>query len=232
MSDEVRDDVTDGGPSLPAMRAVVLVAALVLLGAAVGYLIGVRGSRVASSGVDIGFMVDMSDHHDQAVQLAILELSNGQDPIVKGFARDVLLFQRSELGEMGVLLADHDAARPEYDLQRTVMGWMEMPTELQSMPGLASEDDLARLGAARGAEADLLFLSLMSAHHEGGVHMAQFAAEHAADPRVRELAGRMARYQSVEIREYSMVRDRLSGVQSSDGDSSADPMHDMPGMDH
>lgn len=208
-----------------------LVAAVLFLGAAVGYLIGVRGSQTASNAVDVGFLTDMSEHHDQAVQMAIMELTHGQDPTVKGFAQDVLLFQRSELGEMAVLLADHGAIRPEYDTARTAMAWMDMPAEMGSMPGMASAEELTGLGAARGDAADRLFLSLMSAHHEGGVHMAQFAAEHAADPRVRELAGRMAKYQSVEIREYAMAQQRLGVTPAGNGDSASDPMHDMGGME-
>lgn len=209
---------------------VLLIAALMFLGGAIGYLVGMRGADTPTSAVDTGFMSDMSDHHDQAVQMAIMELAHGQDPTVKGFAQDVLLFQRSELGAMAVLLQDHGASRPEYDPQRTVMAWMGMSTDLASMPGLATEEEMAELEAARGAASDLLFLELMSAHHEGGVHMAQYAAQNASDPRVRELADRMARYQAVEVREYRMAQERL-GVAVGDGESpGSDHMHDMPGM--
>lgn len=211
---------------------ILLIAALVFLGGAIGFLVGTRGSDTPTSAVDTGFMSDMSDHHDQAVQMAIMELAHGQDPTVKGFAQDVLLFQRSELGAMAVLLQDHGATRPDYDPQRTVMAWMDMSTDLASMPGLATENEMAELDAARGEASDLLFLELMSAHHEGGVHMAQYAAENASDPRVRELADRMARYQAVEVREYQMAQERLGAVSGADASTGADHMHDMPGMDH
>ena len=209
-----------------------LIIALVFLGGAIGYLVGMRTSETPTSAVDTGFMADMSDHHDQAVQMAIMELAHGEDPTVRGFAQDVLLFQRSELGAMAVLLEDHGATRPDYDPQRTVMAWMGMSTDLASMPGLATEQEMAELNAARGEASDLLFLELMSAHHEGGVHMAQYAAENASDPRVRELAGRMARFQAVEVREYEMSQKRLGAVVAEDGASGTDPMHDMGGMDH
>jgi uncharacterized protein (DUF305 family) len=62
--------------------------------------------------------------------------------------------------------------------------------------------------------------------------MAQYAAENASDPRVRELADRMARYQAIEVREYQMAQERL-GVVDEDGKSpGSEHMHDMPGMDH
>jgi len=207
-----------------------LVIALVFLGGAFGYFFGVRGSKTLTSAVDTGFMVDMSEHHDQAVQIAIMELAHGEDMTVKGFAQDVLLFQRSELGAMSVLLDDHGASRPEYDPHRTVMAWMNMSTELQSMPGLASPDQLTQLEAARGSESDLLFLTLMSTHHTGGLHMAQYASEHGSDPRVTELAGRMATNQAAEVKEYNIAQERLGVPVATTEPSGSGSMASMPGM--
>lgn len=192
-----------------AVEIVVLLAALLFLGGAIGYVIGERSADPPTSAVDVGFLVDMSEHHDQAVRMALMELNHGQDPTVRGFAQDVLLFQRSELGAMEVLLSEQGATRPDLDPARTTMAWMSMPTPAASMPGIASEDQLERLDAARGIESDRLFLELMTAHHVGGVHMAAHAAEHARDPRVRALAARMAQYQAVEIREYAQRAERL-----------------------
>lgn len=188
---------------------VALVLALVFLGGAVGYLVGVRSSGTPSGAVDVGFLNDMSDHHDQAVTMGLLALATSDDPVVRGFAQDVVVFQRSELGTMSAYLSDQDTARLDYDAERPVMAWMGMSTTLSTMPGMASEEDLARLREARGPEFDLLFLQLMRAHHEGGIHMATYAAENASDPRVRELAARMARNQEIEVREYDAHLDRL-----------------------
>lgn len=41
------------------------------------------------------------------------------------------------------------------------------------MHGMASDDELARLRAAQGTDAEILFLQLMIRHHEGGVIMAR-----------------------------------------------------------
>lgn len=215
-------------PSRRRLEVGVLIAAVVFLGCAVGYFVGVRGSEGPSSTVDIGFMVDMSDHHDQAVRMALMEQAHGQDSTVLGFAQDVVLFQRSELGAMGVMLEDQGATRPELDAGREAMGWMGMATPVGSMPGMATDAQLDRLDAARGLESDRIFLTLMSAHHEGGLHMAQYAADHAADPRVRALAARIAQYQSVEMREYRHQLDRLGADPAQPSAS----ISSMPGMDH
>jgi uncharacterized protein (DUF305 family) len=50
-----------------------------------------------------------------------------------------------------------------------------------------------------------LFLTLMIDHHRGGVHMASYAAEHAGDEDVRQLAARIARNQEMEIEELEVA---------------------------
>ena len=55
-----------------------------------------------------------------------------------------------------------------------------------------------------------MFLDLMTVHHRGGVEMAEYAAAHAADPKVRALAARMASQQSSEIEEYAQYRTKIA----------------------
>jgi uncharacterized protein (DUF305 family) len=79
------------------------------------------------------------------------------------------------------------------------------------MPGLATQDDIDALVDASGADADRIFVQLMSAHHEGGIHMADFAAEHAGTAEVRLMAEQMAGSQREEIVE---MRNLLARSQS------------------
>jgi uncharacterized protein (DUF305 family) len=188
---------------------VLLGLAVAWLVGALGYFIGVRTSEPAFGSVDRGFVVDMSDHHDQAILLAQHELENGSDPVALDFAREVLLLQRSELGEMAMLMAQNGVARPDLSLERPTMGWMGMSSTLGTMPGWVAADDVEALRTASGTEADLLFLRLMQQHHAGGAHMSEYAAEQADSPELRALAARMARNQRIEIGEYQTVIDRL-----------------------
>ena len=84
-----------------------------------------------------------------------------------------------------------------------------MPVPERDMPGLATDAQMDRLAKAKGRDAAALFLAMMSRHHQGGVHMARYAAEHGKDHIMRRLAGSMARNQSTEIVEYSQTRRRL-----------------------
>lgn len=157
---------------------------------------------------DVGFLQDMIDHHDQAVRMAVIELSNGSSDIPKSFAADVIAGQRYEMGLMEGWLLDWGSERGAPT--REVMGWMGEPLPLASMPGLATQRQLDALAKSHGADADARYFQLMITHHEGGVHMAEHAAEHATDAKVRKLAARMARFQSLEIGDMQKAQDQLN----------------------
>jgi uncharacterized protein (DUF305 family) len=90
------------------------------------------------------------------------------------------------------------------------MAWMGHEMSAGSMTGMATDDQLAALNTATGRDLDLMFLDLMTAHHRGGIEMANYAAAHAADPRVRALAERMASVQTSEIEEYAQYRAKIA----------------------
>jgi uncharacterized protein (DUF305 family) len=89
------------------------------------------------------------------------------------------------------------------------MGWMGMPVPPAEMPGMATEQELELLRAARGRDADALFLQLMITHHRGAIHMASYAVDHADDADVRRLARRIVHNQQLEIEELQYTEGRL-----------------------
>lgn len=189
-----------GGGSGPTwVKALVLAAATAFLGVAIGVFVS-RDDPPAAGSVDVGFYQDMLSHHQQALGVATLELAHGEDPTVRSYAREVLMFQAQEIGVMRQTLVDwgYDPnERPE-----TAMAWMGMAVPRDQMPGLLSDEQLAEMDEARGADADRLFLELMAEHHRGGLHMAEEASTEASDEGVRRLAEIMARGQAQEIVEY------------------------------
>lgn len=198
---------SDPGPrvGLSLGRAVAVVLVALFFGGSVGYAVGV-GRPPASDSVDVGFYRDMTAHHDQAIRMSLIELSNGENTTVRGFAQELIIFQRWEMGRMHEQLLDWGASTAPSD---TVMAWMGMPVPSADMPGLATEAQMAELRGAEGADADALFLDLMAEHHRGGAHMAAYAARHAKDPDVRELARVMERNQSIEIAEFRQTAERF-----------------------
>jgi uncharacterized protein (DUF305 family) len=186
--------------------AVAAAAALLFVGGAGGFVLG-KGRPPGAQSVDVGFLHDMISHHEQAVALSNLELAYGVEGGVRLFAQEIALKQSYEIGLMEAFLEDwgHQRLKPP----ARAMRWMGMDTARDAMLGMASPGDLEKLGASRGRDADALFIALMKDHHEGGVHMAEYAADRSRDAKIRDLAMAMAKTQRDEIVELERERVRL-----------------------
>lgn len=193
------------GP-LTARRLVTLLAAIAFLGGAIGWAIGQRDDQPLSD-VDVGFMQDMSVHHLQAIQMSLLLLDNESvDPELQRYAQEIILSQRFD---QGIFNATLDRFGFASDPGETVMEWMGGPgIPVEEMTGMATEDQMDELADATGAEAESLWISLMSEHHLGGMHMADWAARHGSDGVTVELAIAMVQIQRDEILELGRYRDR------------------------
>ncbi|MEU1204994.1 DUF305 domain-containing protein [Nocardia sp. NPDC005825] len=155
--------------------------------------------------VEIGFSQDMTAHHEQAL-IMVQRLDSGVDPTVRQLAQQIADAQRMEIG---TLLGWLRLANASPD-SRHPMAWMTstaahdhsmtaMPgTNGTSMPGMATQAELDALAAARGKDAEVLFLQLMLRHHRGGVAMAKAADELVASGPVKEAARGMVTAQSQE----------------------------------
>jgi uncharacterized protein (DUF305 family) len=211
--DELVDD-DDDVVVLPWWRnpvnLVAIAVSLAVLCGAIGYLVGNNRALPDANDVDVGFLQDMRVHHEQAVQMSFIFLADdGTDGDLRTIAREILVGQNMEIGRMIQLLRDY--GKPEVNETDLAMAWMGEPVDVDRMPGLATQDDIDALVDASGTEADRIFVQLMSAHHEGGIHMADYAAEHAGTAEVRLMAQQMASGQREEIVE---MRNLLARSQS------------------
>ena len=180
------------------LTLVALVLALCFLAGAAGWYL--RTERPPGRGsVDVGFLYDMIAHHEQAVELAQIELFGGESRDAMQFAEEILRFQSYEIGLMDQMLEAWGHAREE--APATAMAWMGHAMPVAELPGMASQAELDRLRDAEGTDTDAVFLALMADHHAGGVGMAEAAAAEASDGDVRALAERIARAQRFEIEE-------------------------------
>jgi uncharacterized protein (DUF305 family) len=203
---DLGDDDAPRGPGT-ALWITLVIAALVL-GGAIGWRI-TKGSeasdRPAHDSVDVGFFQDMVTHHNQAVAMGFSYLEHGTDPLLRQIASEVVIYQASEIGVMNDHLAQWNEQGTEGS---TAMGWMGMKVPRDQMTGMATKAQMTQLADARGRDLDQLFTRLMIRHHEGGVHMAQFAAEHATTETVRSWARAMVDGQKGEIAELNQWRVR------------------------
>ena len=205
-----------GGTTLVA-----LVLALSFLAGAAGWTLARLDHRGGLDEATVGFLRDMRSHHEGALTLARIRLGGRGEERVREHAEEVLLFQSYETGVMDTVLRVN-GVRPE-DRPAEAMGWMmamdagtDMPegmahsVPVESMPGLATDDELRLLSTA-GDGADEVFLALMIDHHAAGVAMAEAAVALVGDDDVRELARRLVRSQELEIFEMAGTA-RRSGL--------------------
>lgn len=180
-----------------------------LLGLGLGMLVN-RSSEATASSVDVGFLQDMRYHHEQAVGMSLMLVgkpADGADPTVRQVAREIIQSQAFEGGRMAEMLRSFGAAvANEGD---TAMVWMGMPVPLGEMPGMATSDETAELSTAQGRAADEVFIRLMVAHHEGGLHMAEDAQARASNDRVKAFAAGIVNGQTKEIAELRAIAAKL-----------------------
>ena len=198
-------DSAPRGRGLSTGQVLILVAAVAFLVGAVAYVVGDRsGGADPLNDVDVGFQQDMSYHHDQAVQMALLLLAKDDiDPNMRSFAQEVVIGQRYE---QGIFSATLDRFGHSSDPGDTVMGWMGEPQPAETMAGLATEEQLAELEAATGEDAEALWIALMSEHHLAGLHMADYAARHGEDETTVNLANAIVKNQRSEVLDYARYR--------------------------
>ncbi|MEY2553492.1 MAG: hypothetical protein QOC57_1352 [Ilumatobacteraceae bacterium] len=186
------------------LNLAVLAMAIAILCGGLGWLIGNNRAIPDPNRVDTGFMQDMRAHHEQGVYLSLYYLSDqGINPDLRVIAREIVFGQSIEIGRMIQLLREFGAT--ETNETDTAMTWMNEPTPIDRMPGLASDADITKLLSSSGAAADQLFVALMTAHHQGGIHMAQYAVDHGHDLEVRRLAYSMVVGQTGEISEMQAL---------------------------
>jgi uncharacterized protein (DUF305 family) len=166
---------------------------------------------ILPSPIDVGFSQSMIRHHDQAVLMAQVVLSDSNSK-VSGLARTILTKQLLEIGQMRGWLAIW--GKPVLPSTRG-MDWMllgkappytllaqyllECRNSNGGMPGLATTAEFNALRASSGTARDKLFLQLMQRHHLGALPMARFAVANTKIPAVHSLATEITFEQSEEL---------------------------------
>lgn len=199
-----RDVDADGTVVLPwwqhPFNIVTLVVTAAILAGMIGWMVGDNGARIEHNEVDTGFLQDMRVHHEQAVLMGIVYRNlPDTDPGLRTVARSIVTGQSLEVGRMIQLLRMFGES--EVNETDTAMVWMGMASGVDSMPGMATDEELDQLGRLEGEAADELFVDLMTQHHIGGIEMAEYAVANGVNDEVAAMAASMASAQRGEIAE-------------------------------
>ncbi|OLR94854.1 DUF305 domain-containing protein [Actinokineospora bangkokensis] len=142
---------------------------------------------------DFAYATGMVVHHQQALRMTDLAPTRAANPQLAAFATRIADTQRPEIDMMNRWLTrnggDDHAGHSGHSGHSDHAG----------MPGMATEEELAALEAARGPDFDAQFLRLMIRHHEGAVAMAQEVQQKGQDVFVQEMADNIIAEQTDEI---------------------------------
>jgi uncharacterized protein (DUF305 family) len=153
---------------------------------------------------DVMFTQMMIPHHQQAVEMSTLAETRAQDPELKQLAATIKAAQQPEITMMtGWLTA-----------------WGKPTTAPTDMPGMGhgghggvsgmmSEDEMTRLAAASGIQFDRLYASMMIAHHNGAIQMAQDEAMKGTNADAMSLAKGIVKSQMAEVVTLQAIAQRL-----------------------
>ncbi|WP_340380423.1 DUF305 domain-containing protein [Streptomyces sp. SS7] len=160
---------------IASAAAAVLVAAGAITYAVAADDGGTGGSVPAADSADAGFARDMAVHHQQAVEMAYIVRDRTTDEEVRRLAYDIAQTQANQRGMLLGWLDLWGLPKVSSDAPMTWMGMGDMAGGKDGalMPGMATDTELKKLGTLNGKQAEVFFLQLMTAHHKGGIHMAE-----------------------------------------------------------
>lgn len=150
---------------------------------------------------DVEFMSGMIPHHAQAVIMAGWAASRGARPDVAVLCERMVVAQQDEIVTMQTWLRDRGLPVPDGKSTRHRMKMHGMEHDML-MPGMMTDEQMAALERARGAEFDRLFLEGMIRHHQGAIDMVDTllkAPGAAQDELVFKLANEVYADQTTEI---------------------------------
>ncbi len=175
------------------VTVLILVMAVIL--ASAGTALAFRSDSPDSGSVEAGFLRDMTTHHNQAVEMALIVYRRTADPELVTLSYDLATAQQSQVGMMMATLDLWDLSQTGSDASMT---WMGHPTT-GLMPGMATADQIGQLQTLPRDQADVLFLQLMIVHHRAGIDMSNELLDRSGNDDARQFAETFSRTQGVEI---------------------------------
>jgi uncharacterized protein (DUF305 family) len=155
-----------------------------------------QASTTEHTPADVDFMRGMIHHHAQALVMTNLARTRSGSREIPLFARRMEISQEAEIERMEKWLTDRGEQPPTDAEHRTDHGG-----DGKLMPGMLSEDELARLAAAQGRAFDTRFLQSMMRHHRGALQMVADlqAANSGMEPEIGDFTRDVEADQGIEI---------------------------------
>lgn len=188
----------------PLARGNVLQAALIVVLVALSLALGALWwlSQPPGEGDPaVRFARDMSYHHQQAVEMALLLRDRTDDANLRQILIDMTLTQQAQIGQMtGWLEAwSLPISGPESPMTGPMVQDGHTMAMTPEMMGIQPQAEVNKIGTLPVPEAEVLFLQLMIKHHRGAIVMAESVLEQTQRAPVVRLAQGVIAAQESEI---------------------------------
>jgi uncharacterized protein (DUF305 family) len=147
---------------------------------------------------DATFVRMMIPHHLQAVEMAALAPTRASNPKILAIAGRIRAGQIPEVAQLRAWLRARGLSEDDGHAGH----------DHAAMRGLQTPAAMRALAAARGGAFDRMFVTMMSAHHQGAVEMAAEVLAVVKDIKVEEIATYIATEQAIEI---TRLRELIGG---------------------
>jgi len=149
------------------------------------------------TGADVMFLQGMIPHHQQAVEMSNLALTNSKD---------------AELIELATAIRDDQA--DEIIMMKDWLSQAGKSVEMghsmgHSMGGMMTEAEMSALKNASGSQFDLLWLKGMTVHHDGAIVMTQMI-QNAKNLEIKKFGEAIVVAQTAQNKQMELMLKRIS----------------------
>ena len=145
---------------------------------------------------DQKFVQEMIPHHEQAVVMSEMVTNVEISTQTAALASEIMGAQASEIELMQGFLN-------EWDVESDPHAGHKMSGD--ESHGMMTDEELAELKNLSGAEFEKMWLTMMLAHHQGAVKMAETVIADGKDSRVKTLADTIIKAQQKEIAQINTL---------------------------
>jgi uncharacterized protein (DUF305 family) len=151
-------------------------------------MMGAMHSMTITGDFDVDFANMMIGHHQGAIDMAQIELSQGKDATMKAKAQDIISKQQKEQQEFKDFVQTYKPSGMKYgeaDMQKL------MSTMTENMKSMQMSGDV-----------DKDFATMMIPHHQDGIDMAKLEIKHGMSDKMKKIAENVIADQTKEIEEF------------------------------
>jgi uncharacterized protein (DUF305 family) len=149
-------------------------------------------ATAAPNDADVTFTQNMIPHHQQAIEMAKLVDTHTKRAKLRTLADRIVASQGQEITQMQSWLRTWDKPATPAGMDHATM----------QMPGMMSKADMRQLRVTKDKDFDLMFLDMMTAHHQGAIEMANTELRDGSLPEVKRLAQQIIDAQQAEIDQF------------------------------